>query len=85
MKTQVSFSIDLETLEAVNKIAKKMQKSRSETLNMLMKFAVKTFGNGRIREAEDPTTNQLLAMMRDMSERFQKRFQDIERRLEASE
>ena len=81
---QICFTADNELAETLDTMAKKLQRSRSHVINMLLKAAVKTFGTGTMREAKEPTTDELLAMMRDMVERFEKRFQAIEKKLEAT-
>jgi predicted transcriptional regulator len=81
---QVSFSADKELIDRIEEIAQKTERSRSATIAMLLNVAVRIAGNGKLRETAEPTTGQLLQMMRDMAERFEKRFKEIERRLEES-
>lgn len=81
---QVSFSANKELIKKIEELAEKSGRTRSATIAMLLDLAVKTVGSGRLREAKEPTTGQVLSMMRDMAERFQKRFEAIERKLEAS-
>jgi predicted transcriptional regulator len=84
IKMQVSFSAEKELIARIEEIAQKTERSRSATIAMLLNVAVRIAGDGKIRLAAEPTTGQLLQMIRDMAERFQKRFEEIERKLEAT-
>lgn len=78
---QICFTADDELSETLDAMAKKLDRSRSDVINTLLKVAVKTFGTGKFREVKEPTTDQLLVMIRDMAEQFEKRFQSLERKL----
>lgn len=53
-KQQLSITLDKELVEKIDEMAEKMHKSRSDTINMLVKVAVKISGGGKLTEATKP-------------------------------
>jgi len=60
MGRQINFTAEEELIAKIDEIAEKITRSRSDTIEMLLKLAVATYGSGKMTEGIVPASSLLV-------------------------